>query len=160
VPYATIDDVFGRYKPINTMVGIGSYDVTSVQVSSIFVADAESFVDAYLGARYEVPLAVVPSVITQITSDLAIFNMVVEKQPNVPDHMQARYDRSVTMLERFRDGDMVLTGSVTTVSTGDQEVWSSNEEFHSTFSPVLDPIDQAVDKDWVERAKDERTDDL
>jgi phage gp36-like protein len=59
VPYATIDDVFGRYKPINTMVGIGSYDVTSVQVSSIFVADAESFVDAYLGARYEVPLAVI-----------------------------------------------------------------------------------------------------
>ncbi len=160
MPYATIDDVFGRYKPINTMVGEGSYDVTSVQVGSVFVADAESFVDAYLGAKYVVPLVFVPPVITQITSDLAIFNMVVEKQPNVPDHMQARYDRSVTMLERFRDGDMVLTGSVTTVSTGDQEVWSSNQEFHSTFSPVLNELDQAADRDWIEDERDDRVDDL
>ena len=49
--YATIDDVFSRYAPINTMVGTGANDVTSVEVSSIFIADAESFMNAYLGRQ-------------------------------------------------------------------------------------------------------------
>ena len=54
--YADIDDVFKRYSPIHTMVGSADNMVDSVHVSSVYVADAESFVDGYLSRRYEVPL--------------------------------------------------------------------------------------------------------
>lgn len=157
--YATSDDVFSRYKPIRTLVGPGSYETTSVDVTSIFVADAESFVDAYIGSKYTTPITPVPPLITQITSDLAIFNMLTEKQIQVPDHMQARYDRQVKILEQLRDGSMVLPSTVTLVTTGDNEAWANNEDFHSTFSPVLDELDQRADGDWIDAARDERVND-
>jgi phage gp36-like protein len=157
--YATINDVFSRYKPIRTMVGAGSFEVISADVSSIFINDAESFVDAFLGVRYTTPITPVPALVTQITSDLAIFNMLTEKQVQIPDAMQARYDRSMDMLKMLRDGDMVLPSSVSVLTGGDQEVWSSNEDFHSIFHPVLDEVEQAADIDWINEAIDERTDD-
>lgn len=157
--YATIDDIFGRFKPIRTMIGAGSFEVSSGDVSSIFVLDADSFVDAYLAKRYVTPITPVPSMITQISSDLAIFNMMTEKQVQVPDSFQARYDRSIKTLEMLRDGEMVLPANVSIVSTGDNEAWSANQDFHSIFSPVLDELDQAADADWIEDARDVRVND-
>jgi phage gp36-like protein len=157
--YATSDDVVSRYRPILSMIGAGSYEVVSLDVTSIFVADAESFVDAYLGSKYAVPISPVPSLITQITSDLSIFNMLTEKQVQVPDFMQARYDRNINVLEMLRDGSMVLPSSVALATTGDNEVWSNNEEYHSIFSPVLDELEQKPDVDWINAAIDERAND-
>jgi len=157
--YTDIDGVFSRYKPIATLVGSADVQVTSVDVSTIFIADAEGFVDAFLSRRYETPLSPVPRIITQITSDLAIFNMMVEKLPEVPDFFQPRYDRAMSWLEMIRDGQMDLT-SQTVVTTGDQDAWSSTEDYHPVFSPVLDPIDQTVDKDQVDAAKDLRSGDI
>lgn len=156
--YSTIDGVFSRYKPITTLVGADTVQVTSDDVSSIFIMDAESFIDAYISRRYAVPLNPVPSLITQIASDLAIFNMMVEKLPQVPDFFQPRYDRAIQTLEMLRDGKMDLS-SQTIVTTGDQEAWSSTQAYHPVFNPVLDPIDQAVDSDQVDAAQDARSDD-
>ncbi len=157
--YADSDDVTGRYKPILSMIGAGSYEVSSEDVTSIFIADAESFIDAYLGSRYVTPITPVPSLITQIASDLSIFNMLTEKQVQVPDFMQARYDRQISILEQLRDGNMVLPSDVSPVAAGDNEVWSNNDEHHSIFSPVLDELDQAADLDWINEARDERSGD-
>lgn len=157
--YATIVDVFGRFTPIRTMVGVGSYEVASAEVNSMFVADAESFVDAYIGSRYAVPVTPVPPLITQITSDLAIFNMLAEKQVKVPDHVQARYDRQVAILEQLRDGTMVLPSSVALATAGDQEAWANNQDHHSTFSPILDELDQTADIDWIREQQDLRVND-
>jgi phage gp36-like protein len=157
--YADSDDVTGRYKPILSMIGAGSYEVASLDVQSIFIADAESFVDAYLGSRYVTPITPVPSLITQITSDLALFNMLTEKQVQVPDFMQARYDRQIDILSQLRDGNMILPSAVSAASAGDNEVWSNNEDHHSIFSPVLDELDQKADRDWIDEARNERVTD-
>lgn len=157
--YATIDDIFSRFKPIRTMVGAGSFEVVSLDVASIYIADNESFVDAYLAKRYLVPITPVPSMITQITSDLTIFNMMTEKQVQVPDSFQARYDRSLKTLEMLRDGEMVLPSDVAIAAAGDNEAWSAQQDFHSTFSPVLDELEQRVDDDWVQEDIDARVDD-
>jgi len=158
MPYATIADVFARYRPIKTVVGSSDTNITSVDVSSIYIRDQESIVDAYLSRRYTTPLDPIPPVITHIASDLTIFHMLVEKLPEVPDFMQSRYDRSIKLLEMFRDGEMDVQ-SATLVSTGDQEAWSSTQNYHPVFNPVLDPVDQKVDKDQVDAAKDDRTGD-
>jgi len=159
VAYATIDDIFGRFKPIRTMIGAGSFEVTSADVTSIFIGDADSFVDAYLAKRYVTPITPIPSMITQISSDLAIFNMMTEKQVQVPDSFQARYDRSIKTLEMLRDGDMILPAATPIAAAGDNEAWSPNQDYHSTFSPVLDELEQRVDDDWVQSDIDTRIDD-
>ena len=156
--YSDIDGIFNRYKPIRTLVGSSDVQATSADVASIFISDAEGFIDAYISRRYSVPLNPVPSLITQIASDLAIFNMMVEKLPEVPDFFQPRYDRAIKTLEMIRDGKMDIS-SQTIVTTGDQEAWSSTEDFHPVFNPVLDPIDQSVDSDQVAAAKSDRTSD-
>ena len=157
--YATITDVFARYKPIGSMVGAGSLDVSSDDVSSIFISDAEGFMNAFLAARYVVPVTTEP-LITQITVDLAISNMMFEKLGAVPDFMQARYDRANGYLEKLSKGDMLLVASGTTqVSTGDSEAWSATGSFHPVFSPVLEPLDQAADIDYVNEERDNRSGD-
>ncbi len=158
--YATIQDVFSRYAPISTMVGAGTNDVTSVEVSSIFIADAESFMDAHLAKRYVVPVTTEP-LVTMIATDLALANMLFEKLGELPGFMQPRYDRSLSMLEKLAAGDLILTSSLTTlVASGDQFAWSSTASYHPVFSPVLNPLDQAVDQDYIDDEKATRAGDI
>lgn len=157
--YATIGDVFSRYAPIHTMVGTGANDVTSVEVSSIFIYDAESFVNAHLAKRYQIPVASEP-IVTMITADLAIANMMFEKLGEIPNFIQPRYDRALMMLDKLANGDLLLTSNSTSiVTTGDNFAWSTNINYHSIFSPVLDELDQAADKDQITADKDERVND-
>lgn len=158
MPYATIDDIFARF-PVSTLVGSGSNEVSSLEVSSVYIADAESIVDAHLSQRYTVPLNVEP-IIKHITSDLAIFSMLAERTGRVPQVMQSRYDRALAYLVALRDGQMNLNpNSQTFNSSADEFVWSTTQDYHPTFSPVLDDIDQRVDEDWVDFDKDQRVDD-
>jgi phage gp36-like protein len=154
--YATIDDVFARF-PIDTLVGSGGNNVTSLEVSSVFIADAEAIVNGHLQHKYTIPLASDP-LITHITADLAIFSMLAERTGRVPQVMQSRYDRAMTYLMALRDGDMVLNpNSQTLNSSGDEFAWSTTMDYHPTFSPVLGELDQAADSDWVDFDKDERS---
>lgn len=156
--YATISDIFARF-PVTTLVGTGTNEVSSIEVSSVFIADAEAVVDAFLGAKYSTPLVTTPMV-KHITADLAIFNMLAERTGRVPQAVQTRYDRVTRYLEDLRDGKMVLnSASQTLITSGDQFAWSTTGSYHQTFSPVLDELDQRVDKTWVEDAKDTRVDD-
>jgi phage gp36-like protein len=158
--YATIDDVFSRYKPIRTMVGVSSFEVASLDVSSIFIFDAEAMVDAYVGVKYATPISPVGGLITKITSDLAIFAMLADKHTNVPDIMTERYDRSIELLKMIRDGEMTLGSSVSVATGGDDEAFSTTEDYHPVFSPVLDELDQKVDIDRVNDEKDIRANDV
>lgn len=157
--YSTIDDVFARYPPISTMVGSAANDVTSVEISSVYIADAESIIDVHLARRYTVPVYPEP-IITMICSDLAISNMIFEKLGELPGFIQPRYDRAIALLDKLASGDLILSSSSTSiVSTGDNFAWSSTQSYHSIFSPVLEPLDQAVDGDWVTNDKNERSGD-
>lgn len=156
--YATIDDVFARF-PVHTLVGTGTNEVASVEVSSIYIQDAEGVVDAFLGAKYVTPLTTVP-LVTQITADLAIFNMMAERTGRVPQAVQSRYDRVMNYLEMLRDGQMILNANSQTLSSsGDSFAWSSTQSYHATFSPVLPELDQRVDETWTEAEKGIRADD-
>lgn len=158
--YATIDDVFSRYPPIHTMVGSGNRDVTSVEISSVYIADAESFMDTHLAKRYTVPVYAEP-VITMIACDLAISNMTLEKLGDIPGFMQPRYDRALSMLEKLASGDLILTSNSTSIVTsGDNFAFSTTQSYHPIFSPVLDELNQAADQDYIDAEKDARAGDL
>jgi phage gp36-like protein len=142
--YAVFDDVVSRYRPIITLIGSEDLQVSSVNVSSIFIRDAESFVDARIGRRYAVPLTVVPAFITQVTADIAIFNMLTDHLPGKPDFFQPRYDRALEMLSMVDSGTLSI-GSASLSTTGDQEAWSTTQGYHSVFSPVLPADEQQAD---------------
>lgn len=153
--YASFDDVISRYRPLSTIVGSADQMVRTLDVSSVFVYGAEGIMDAYLSKKYVTPVPSGP-LVTQIASDLAIFNILVEKQPQVPDFMKDRYDRSIKMLEQIAAGELVLS-SATVLTTGDQEAWSSTQNYHTIFDPTLPPDEQQVDTDRYTAAQDERS---
>ena len=143
--YATSDDVFFRYPPISSVVGSGDLYVTSANVASIYIADAESYVNAYLRARYTIPLVAEP-IITQITTDIAIYRMIEEHAPRIPDLAEKRWLNANSTLCMLRDGYMLLDPSsqVLVTTGGDQEAWSSNQE---QCGPVFD----APEAEWWSR---------
>lgn len=156
--YATISDIFKRYPPINTLVGSGTNEIASVDVASVYISDAEGLVNAYIGSRYTVPVQNEP-IITWLTSEIAIYNMVRDKQPRIPEWMQSRFDRAMEAIAAIRDGSMTLTASGTLpVVGGDQEAWSATGSYTPIFSPVLDELDQRADPDYIAAEYDARRD--
>lgn len=124
--YATAQDVINRYKPLQTMIGTASLDVTTVDIASVYIADGEAMVNAYLSTRYITPLANEP-LLTSITSDIAIYRLLVDKAPRIPDFMQKRYENALALLISIKSGDMVLNASTATMvaTGGDQFAWSN-----------------------------------
>jgi phage gp36-like protein len=157
--YATITDVFARYKPIGSMVGAGSLDTTSVDVASIYISDAEGIINAHLASRYVVPVTTEP-LVTMLSSDLAISAMLLEKLGSQPPFMESRYNRAMDLLSKLSEGTLLLVASGTTnIQSGDNEAWSTTGSYHPVFSPVLEDIDQSVDVDYVNAENDVREND-
>jgi phage gp36-like protein len=143
MPYATFDDVLRRYNPLNTMIGSGPTEVSTIDISSVFIPDAEGYVNAFLGARYAIPVGVEP-LITQITCDLAICKIISDRAPRLPDFMANRCTNANSLLGMLRDGKMVLTGSGTlpvTGGVGDQEVWSNVLPEEGFAGPIFRPTE-------------------
>lgn len=124
--YATTQDVINRYKPIQTMIGTNTLDVTTMDIASVYIVDGESMVNAYLSTRYVTPLVNEP-LLTSITSDIAIYRLLSDKAPRIPDFMQKRYENAIALLISIKSGDMVLNASTATmvVTGGDQFAWSN-----------------------------------
>lgn len=158
--YASISDLIARYQPIKTMIGTSSYDVTSSEVASVYIWQAESFIDAKIANRYQVPLTAPPSpLITQIAADLGIFYMLAERLPTIPEFMDKRYQRCMDMLDAISSGSLIVL-SATVVTSGDSFAWSPNMDYHPVFSPVLSPVNQKVDEDRVAAESQERWTDV
>lgn len=138
--YATADDCFRRYKPLATMIGTNTLDITTVDIASVYIADAESIVNGYLSRRYSIPLTPEP-LLTDLTADIAIFRCLEERLPRTPDFMQNRYTNAMSLLTMLRDGGMALTSSnlVSSGQASDQFAWSNvlDPDFNGTvFKPI------------------------
>lgn len=158
--YASYDDVIKRYNPLTTMVGTAAPAVTSIDIASIYISDAEGLINAFLGAKYAVPLNMPEPLITRIAADIAIYKVLEDRASRVPEIANNRYTDAQSLLGMLRDGKMVLSNSQTQVSTGDWEAFSSTASYHPVFSPVLRAEDQAVDRNQVCADRDERLSDV
>lgn len=160
MPYATIDDVVGRYKPIIDLIGSGNLQVSSTDVASIYIADNESLIDAFLGVKYVTPITPVVPLITQLASDLSIHEILAEKLTQVPEFMDKRRNRCMDILAKLRDGHMVLSSATIISSHGDNFAWSTTQGYHSIFSPVLPATEQVPDSTRVDADEAARSGDI
>lgn len=122
--YCIIDDIFKRYPLVDNIVGAATHQVASVDVSSIYIADAQSIVNGFLTVRYQMPLTTEP-MLTWITADLAIYKMFEDKLPNFPAAIEKRYTNCICMLWSLQKGQLQLTSSNLITSGGDQDAWTS-----------------------------------
>jgi phage gp36-like protein len=136
--YAVIDDVTKRYPPIITMIGSGGNFVASVDVSSIYIQDSESIINAYLARRYVVPLQSEP-LLTSLCSDIALYRMIEDKLPRFPDAVEKRYTNAVSMLLMLQQGLISLNSSQLVSSTGDQDAWSNVQSY---AGPIFRPAEE------------------
>lgn len=158
--YADYAGVIGRYNPLTTMIGTAAPDVTTVDIASIYVADAEGVINAFLGTKYVTPLAMPEPLITRIACDLAIYKVLEDRTSRVPEMAANRNKEAMELLAMLRDGKMTLTQSQTVLPGGDQEAFSSTGSYHPIFSNVLDPIDQRADLDQIRDERALRINDL
>lgn len=149
-PYATFDDVTKRYNPILTMIGVGTLQISTEDVSSVYIRDSQSIINSYLAKKYVLPLSPEP-LLTDLASDIAIFRMLRDRAPRIPEFMQSRYTDAMSLLSQLRDGDMSLTGTdVIANSGGDNEAWSSSQDTPPVFRPAEDfPRFQSSSADWL-----------
>lgn len=147
--YATADDVIRRYNPINTMIGTGSMQVSTVDIASVYISDSEAIINAYLSRRYVLPLNAEP-LLTDLTADIAVCRILRERAPRFPDFMEKRYTDAMSLLVQIRDGGMDLLSSsgVTISSGGDQFAWSNVIE-DGQNGPVFRSIESESDLDCV-----------
>lgn len=137
--YTTYGDVLTRYKPLTSMIGTGTLDITTSDIASVYIADAEGYMNAFLAARYVVPVQPEP-LITMLSSDIAIYKCLEDRAPRIPEFMEKRWIAANSILAMLASGALSLTGSNQIVSSGgDGEVWSNVLENPS--GPVFTPVE-------------------
>jgi phage gp36-like protein len=137
-PYATVDGVLTRYKPLNSMIGTGTLDINTSDIASIYIADAQGYMDAFLSTRYVTPVVAEP-LITMLCSDIAIYKMVEDRAPRIPDFCEKRWAAANSFLSQLANGVMALTSAQLVSSAGDEEVWSNVLE--NPNGPVFQPVE-------------------
>lgn len=68
-------------------------------------ADADAEINAYIGARYTLPLASTPELLKRIARDLVRYFLFDQR---APEEVRLRYQRSIKLLESIRSGDTSL----------------------------------------------------
>lgn len=72
------------------------------------LADADAEVDSYLGARYSLPLASLPTVLVRVAADIARYRLWDQA---APDLVKDRYREAVKLLQGLARGETVLAGA-------------------------------------------------
>lgn len=79
------------------------------------LADADSEINSYLGARYVLPLANTPPVINRLACDMARYRLF---DAGMPETVRVRYQDAISLLKRMASGEVELAGLSTVAISG------------------------------------------
>ena len=82
--------------------------VADPEVIGKAIARADAEIDSHVGARYPLPLASVPEILRQLSSDIAVYRLATDGGALTNEHRQ-RYEDAVAHLRRIADGRAVLS---------------------------------------------------
>jgi phage gp36-like protein len=145
---------------------IGSVsDITSEQIATIFIADAEAMIDSYLAKYYTTPISVASvtfPVLTAIATDITIYRILSHRvftQERLKNSVWPdRFKEGITWLEGIAEGSVTLVGDDGTVPPDIQtnvEMWSNTRGYIPTMSE-LDEEYSNVDTVKIDDLQDER----
>lgn len=84
---------------------LGAIDPIRVEEA---IAQADAEIDAYVGARYSVPLASAPEFLRKASVDLAIYNLYSRTALALPEVRRDRYANTARLLEGIASGKVTL----------------------------------------------------
>jgi len=71
------------------------------------IADADSEIDSYCGAHYEVPFSDVPAMVRKLSVDISIYNIYARRK-GAPEDRKQRYDSAIRFLRDVAGGKASL----------------------------------------------------
>ena len=73
------------------------------------IQGAGILIDGYIGARYALPLSVIPPLLTKLAVDLAIYDLYRRRNElSISDGMQITYRNAIGMLKGIADGSVSI----------------------------------------------------
>lgn len=94
---------------INLTDDIGSGNVDDNVVNQA-IANADALIDSYIGSIYAVPLSTVPTVIKNVSVDIAIYNLYSRRTDTLPDIRKDRFTNAMKFLQDIADNKVSLAG--------------------------------------------------
>lgn len=133
MPYCTQSDLvtrFGQAELVQLTDTTGSGQIDAAVVSQA-IADAEAEIDAYLTARYSLPLASVPANLERLACDIARYRLYADRPTDLVD---IRYRDAIRYLEQVGRGVIALASTPApdtggAVMSSDTPVFSRSEEW-------------------------------
>ena len=89
----------------------GAGEVDDAKVTAA-IADADATINAYCQSNYTLPLSPVPPKITQISVDIALYNLYSQSDLEMPEIRKDRNKEAIRFLEKVAAGGISL-GSTT-----------------------------------------------
>jgi phage gp36-like protein len=124
MPYCTQENILDRIDEaaliqLTDEAGEGEIDDDKVTAA---IADADATIDAYCQGRYTLPLSPVPPKITQISVDIAVYNLYSHSDLEMPEVRKERNKEAVRFLEKVAAGTISLGASTPAQANTDNAV--------------------------------------
>lgn len=108
--YAVQQDITDRYGEafLTTLADRNGDGIVDAAAVSKALADASTEIDSYLAARYPLPLAVVPEVLTRLAVDIAVYRLGYAPGAGADESKRERYEDAVALLRDLSKGTASL----------------------------------------------------
>ena len=108
--YSTQENILARIDEVVLIqltdeAGEGEIDGDKVFVA---IADADATIDAYCQGRYTLPMSPVPPKITQVSVDIAVYNLYSHSDLEMPEIRKERNKEAIRFLEKVAVGTIFL----------------------------------------------------
>ena len=106
--YATPQELVSRYGKALQILVPGQQEGTVDEAALAQpLADASEEIDAYLAARYPLPLEEIPGVLVRISADIAIYRLSSDAD-SLTEERRTRYEEAVRLLKSISRGEASL----------------------------------------------------
>jgi phage gp36-like protein len=122
VSYAQVSDMQNRY-PNRDLVQLTNEDPTQMTINSAFLttflSDASDEIDAYLEARFALPLTDPPAILTRICCEIAMYHLQALRPLHDLAFAKEVYEKNIAFLKEVSDGKRTLGLSTDSQEPGD-----------------------------------------
>ncbi len=128
MPYATLQNMIDRYSNDSLLIVADRDDNGAIDIAIVdeAISDATAEIDTYVAAKYDLPLAVVPKVLTRLCIDIAMYRLSADADM-ATEERRLRYEDAVKLLVRISNGVVSLGLDEPPVTTNGAASVTSNE---------------------------------
>ena len=131
MPYASEQDIVDRYgeDTLYTLADKDNDDILDHQAINRALDDASEHINAFIAARYTLPLASTPTLLRRLCVDIAVYWLGEDRGGAVEERRQ-RFEDAERLLGKIAKGDVSLGMETTlTTSSGSACIISGNRFF-------------------------------